>query len=619
MNANTPGDLTTALDLHRAGKLAEAADAYRALLARDPNLLGAVHGLGLVAVDLGQAAQGIPLLARCVATAPNDPAYRCSLGLALLKTGQADAAASALLPAANAAPHLLQPRLLLARALGALRRWPEARGIMTGVTSAFPTEAEAWQWHGHCENECGDATAAASSFQRAADLQPNDPEILNNLGVVLRAAGRLDDAAMAYRKALSIAPDHALSHANLGNVLGLLDDAQTAEFHLRRALVLAPDFIDGHYNIGVHLLRRDRVEEALPHLRRVVAADRNREDALTNLGVALVAVGGLAEAETHYRRAIQLKPGNGEAHYDLAWLLLLTGQWEEGWKEFEWRWEMPSFSSRRRTFTAPFWNGAQLDGTLLIHAEQGLGDAIQFVRFANLAAERCKRLVVECPKPLVSLFTQAAREGLLKGDIIAIGDPQPPYHAQAPFMTLPRLFGTTPDRVPGQSPYLAAPSVRADLTLPKRGRRRIGLVWAGSPFNKMDSQRSLPADVLLPLIESTDADIVSLQVGPGAEQTALLPKDRLVFTAHDRVQDFADTAAIISQLDLVIGVDTAALHLAAAMGKPVWLMLAFAPDYRWLLGRTDTPWYPSMRLFRQAKRGIWADVVTEIQAALTTW
>jgi hypothetical protein len=280
---------------------------------------------------------------------------------------------------------------------------------------------------------------------------------------------------------------------------------------------------------------------------------------------------------------------------------------------------MPTFSSRRRTFTAPLWDGTRVDGTLLIHAEQGLGDAIQFVRFANLAAARCKHLVVECPRPLLSVFTQAAKAGLIAGEVIAIGDPQPHYDAQAPFMTLPRLFETTPASVPSTSHYLVSPPPRPDLTIPSRSRRRIGLVWAGSPFNKMDSQRSLPVDVLLPLLSATDADVVSLQVGPGAEQTALLPRDRLIFTAHDRVKDFADTAAIISQLDLVIGVDTAATHLAAALGKPVWLLLAFAPDYRWLLERTDTPWYPSMRLFRQKKRGDWSHAIADLQTALTIW
>jgi len=618
MTAQTAMD--NALDLHRAGRLAEAAAAYRAVLAEAPNLLAAVHGLGLVAVDLDQTAEGIPLLARCVAAAPDDPAYRCSLGLALLKTGQAEAAAVALLPAANAAPHLLQPRLLLARALGALERWHEANDIMVPLTAAFPRESEAWAWRAHCENRLGDLAASEQSLRRALDGRPEDPELLNNLGVALRGRGQLAEAAETYRRALAHAPDHALSHANLGNVLGAMGDARTAEFHLRRAVILDPGFIDGHYNLGAHLLRQDRPEEAVPHLRHVLATTPDRHDALTNLGVGLVAMNEMKEAETCYRRAIALKPGNAEAHYDLAWLLLLTGRWQEGWREYEWRWEMPSFSSRRRTFTAPLWDGRTLsEGTLLLHAEQGLGDAIQFVRYANLARARCRRLIIECPRPMLSLFQAAATVGLLAGEIVAIGDPHPAYDAQAPFMTLPRLFASTPDNVPAQIPYLVAPQPAGAFVIPGHGRKRIGLVWAGSPFNKMDAQRSTPAHFLLPLLETAPADFVSLQIGPGAEQTAIFPSDQMVYRAHEHVRDFADTAALISQLDLVIGADTAVLHLAGALGKPAWMALAAAADYRWLQGRQDSPWYPAMRLFRQQNRGDWGSVITALQAALTTW
>jgi ADP-heptose:LPS heptosyltransferase len=220
---------------------------------------------------------------------------------------------------------------------------------------------------------------------------------------------------------------------------------------------------------------------------------------------------------------------------------------------------------------------------------------------------------------MLTLFQDAAAQGLIAGDVIAIGDPQPRHDAHAPFMSLPRLFQTTPDTVPDSVPYLAARPPRPELVLPDNGRRRIGLVWAGSPFNKMDAQRSIRAEHLIPLLDATEADFVSLQVGPGAEQSALFPENRLVFAAHDKVRDFADTAAVAAQLDLIIGVDTAAIHLAAALGKPVWLLLAAAPDYRWLLNRTDSPWYPAIRLFRQEKCGDWPAVIAAVRAALTTW
>ena len=611
--------LAAASELHRAGRLAEAGDAYRALATADPNFLPAIHGLALVTSDLGYPARAMPLMARCVAAEPDNLAYRCGFGVIALALDKPDAAATALLPAANASPMHPEPRLLLARALGALGRWEEAHAVMAQTTAVFPDRAELWAWQGRCAQAQGDLDAARTAWLHAAQLAPNDPDIMNNLGVLLRSCGRNNEAAAAYRAALAHAPESAVIHSNLGNTLDLMGEETQAEIHLRRALTLDPDFIDGNYNLGAHLVRLHQPEAAIPYLRRVVTAQPQRWDALTNLGVALVACGELAEAEACYRAALALKPGNPEAHYDLAWLLLLSGRWAEGWTEYEWRWEMPSFSSRRRTFAAPLWDGTPIPGTLLMHAEQGMGDGIQFVRYAKLAAERCGRLVIQAPPALAALFTHAIGAGLIPGDVVTDAADVSDVAAHIPFMSLPRVFATTPATIPGFPHYLAAPKPRAALTLPARGRRRIGVVWAGSPDNRIDTARSMPATLLAPLCDATDADFVSLQVGPGAAETAGLPAGRVVFACESNVRDFADTAAVIDQLDLIIGVDTAVIHLAGALGKPVWLLLSAAPDYRWLAEGATTGWYPSIRLFRQAKRGDWASVIASVAKVLTGW
>ncbi len=604
--------------LHRAGRLTEAGEAYRGLATANPNFLPAIHGLALVTSDLGYPARAIPLIARCVAAEPDNLAYRCAFGLIALALGKPDAAATALLPAANASPMHAEPRLLLSRAMGALGRWEEAHRIMVETTVVFADSAELWAWQGRCAQTRGDLEAAQTAWMQAAKLAPHDPELMNNLGVLLRSCGRIDEAVTAYRTALAHAPESAVIHSNLGNLLDLLGDENAAEIHLRRAVALDPTFIDGHYNLGAHMVRIHQPEAAIPHLRRVVTAHPHRWDALTNLGVALVACGELADAEACYRAALAVKPGNPEAHYDLAWLLLLSGRWTEGWTEYEWRWDMPSFSSGRRDFASPLWDGNPIKGTLLMHAEQGMGDGIQFVRYAKLAAERCGRLVIEAPAPLAKLFAAAVAAGLLPGAVVTDGTQVSDVAAHIPFMSLPRVFATTPETIPAFPRYLVAPKPTAALTLPAR-RRRIGLVWAGSPDNRIDQERSMPAAMLAPLCDATDADFVSLQVGPGAAQAADLPAERIAFACHGMVRDFADTAAVVDQLDLVIGVDTAVIHLAGALGKPVWLLLPTAPDYRWLADGATTGWYPSIRLFRQPNRGDWPSAVAAAAKVLTDW
>ncbi len=611
-----PADLDQALALHRNGRLVDASTLYQRILTARPDEIKALHGLALVAIDLGRPAEAIPLLARCLVADRNNPVYRTSLGLALLRMGDAEQAAAHLLEAANLAPEFADPRLHLARALAALGRRRQAVEVLADTAKLFPARADVWAAKGNAERSIRRHGAAEQSLRRALALAPDDPEILNNLGVAVRAQGRVADAIGYYRQALTLAPNHATTHANLGNALVEMGLETAAESHLRRAVQLDPTSVEATCNLAIFLTREERPDEAIPQFRAALKIAPQHVDALTNLGVALLATGDTKEAERCYRHAIALHPANAEAHYNLAWLLLLTGQWREGWHEYEWRWKLPHFSSRVRAFTQPLWDGSPLSGTLLLHAEQGLGDAIQFVRYATLAKQRCAHVFVECPRPLVRLF-----QGLAGVDTVAAaGAALPACDAHAPFISLPRLFATTPETTPSANGFLP---LRADppehLRVPSQARRRIGLVWAGSPDNKIDRRRNCPVQLFAPLMAITNADFVSLQVGPRAHEIRALPAEKISFACDGRVDDFADTAAVIGQLDLVIGVDTAAIHLAAAMGKPTWLLLPFMPDYRWLLGRDDSPWYASIRLFRQSKPGDWPGVFARLATALTDW
>jgi Flp pilus assembly protein TadD len=611
--ASAPSSLEDAIRLHAAGALDKARDIYKSVLAASPREVGALHGLALIAIDEGVADKALPFLLTCLQIAPENALYRTSLGLALMKLGRVHEAATQFLDAANRSPQLAEPRIHLARALCQMNRRAEGLKILTEATALFPERFDVWVARGQEERVQQQPAAAEASLARARALAPRDARVLNDLGVVVRAQGRTAEAVAIYRDALALAPDDPLTHGNLGNALTALKEENAAERHLREAVALAPGSVEHRCNLAIFLTAHDRPNEAAVLFRDVVARAPGHADAWTNLGVAQLDMGETGNAEASIRKAIAIAPQNAEAHYNLAWVLLLTGQWREGWSEYEWRWRMAHFSSKRRTFAAPLWDGLAVPGALLLHAEQGLGDAIQFVRFATIARARCARLVLECPKPLVRLFETL--EGV--DQVIAAGSPLPACDAHAPLMSLPHLLETTVETIPATVPYLRAPAPTPALKLAANGRKRIGLVWAGSPDNKIDRRRTIPAKLFPPLMDETHADFVSLQVGDKANEAADLPQERLVLTCDGKVGDFADTAAVIGQLDLVIGVDTAAIHLAGALNVPAWVLIPRMPDYRWLLGRDDTPWYPAMRLFRQEESGNWEELMWRVRAALT--
>jgi tetratricopeptide (TPR) repeat protein len=609
---DTPS-LEDAIGLHAAGAFDQARDIYKRILARAPHEAAALHGLGLIAIDQGVADKAVPFLVSCLQIAPENVVYRTSLGLALMKLGHLHQAAAHFLDAANRAPQFVEARIHLARTLGRMNRRAEGLKILEEACQKFPARADVWIAKGQEERLHGVPDAAERSLRRALSLQPGDGHVLNDLGVVVRAQGRTAEAVTIYREALARAPQNPLSHGNLGNALTELKRTDEAEQHLREAVALAPGSIEHRCNLAIFLTSHDRPQEAVVLFRDVLARAPNHADAWTNLGVAQLDLGEIKDAEISIRKALAIAPQNAEAHYNLAWVLLLTGAWAEGWAEYEWRWRMANFSSKRRAFAAPLWKGEAIGGTLLLHAEQGLGDSIQFVRYARASRARCGRLVLECAPSLVKLFETVAGVD----EVVVAGTPLPAFDAQAPLMSLPHIFGTTVETVPAETPYLYVPPPAPGLKLPSNGRRRIGLVWAGSPDNKIDRRRTMAAKLFAPLIDETHADFVSLQVGPRAVEIADLPQDKFVLTCDGKVRDFTETAGVIGQLDLVIGVDTAAIHLAGALKIPVWVLLPKMPDYRWLLGRDDTPWYSSMVLFRQEEAGKWDEPMWRVRTALT--
>jgi Flp pilus assembly protein TadD len=453
----------------------------------------------------------------------------------------------------------------------------------------------------------GDKTGAVEALRAAVAADPANPLYAFNLGVVSERAGCPAAALAAYDRAIECQPLYWRAHFNAGLIRKAAGDLVRAEAHFTAVTAIDRGNAAAYTGLASVVAAMGRPEEARAQLERAVEVDPTHYQAWNNLGDTIRDAGRPEAALAYYNKAIMLRPDDPEPHINRAMALLLAGRFREGWRAYRWRHRRPGLG---RAFDRPEWGGAPLDGrTILIHAEQGLGDTIQFVRYLPMVAARGGRVVLECPAALVPLLDgQGAAER-----VIAKGRPLPDFDLHAPLLDLPGRFGTEPSTIPAPVPYLAPPAGRAARLGPS-GRRRVGLAWGGNPRHWNDAARSCRLADLAPLLDLPGVTFHSLQKG---ERTAELGAyaGRLVdLCSRDR--DLADAAAAVAALDLVISVDTALAHLAGAMGKPVWLMLGHAPDWRWLLAREDSPWYPTMRLFRQPRPGDWASVVARLRAGL---
>jgi len=421
-------------------------------------------------------------------------------------------------------------------------------------------------------------------------------------------AGRLDEAEALYLRTLAENTDHADALHNLGLLQQHTGRRDQAAETIARAIAARPHIGQYHCSLGTVRADQGRLEEALACFARSIALLPDLPEAHFNLGSALSQLARPLEAITAYRRAIALRPDFADAHHNLAMALLTLGEWEEGWAEYEWRWKTNHMRPDVRAFTQPRWRGESREGrTLLINVEQGFGDTLQFCRLASHAATMGFRVILEVQGPLVRLL-----QGLRGVDqVLARGATLPPFDLHCPMLSLPLALGMTPATIPG-TPHLQADPAKVEeinQCLGSRSRPRIGLAWAGSGGLAADRRRSIAPERLERLVNLPGFEFVSLQKGG---PVAPLPLTDLM----DEMRDFADTAALIANLDLVISVDTAVAHLAAALGKPVWLLNRFDACWRWMTDRTDSPWYPMMRLYRQPSRGDWHAVLAAVMRDL---
>ena len=510
-------------------------------------------------------------------------------------------------------PHTIDDAVALHRS----GRLDEAGAIYQAILQQQPDHADALHLSGQLEILRGNHAAAFGLIRRATELHPDNAVFYSSLGAALKGMGHFDAAVASYDMALAIQSDYAEAHYNRGNALVELQQHAQAVASYDEAIRLKPDHAEAHYNRGNALRALRDIPAAIDSYDRAIQINSQHTDARLSLGNALHDSGHIDAAKASFSAVITQDAGCAQALWGKSLSLLLSGEFEAGWELYESRWDQPFGQSQRRDFAQPLWLGREpLAGqTILLHSEQGLGDTIQFCRYARLVAERGARVVLEVPLALVGLM------GTLAGvdQVVAKGQVLPAFDLHCPLMSLPLAFGTRIDTIPSSAAYVHSEPQRLahwrERLGPRRTALRVGVVWSGSTGNLNDARRSLSLATLLAHLPDA-FEYVSLQKELRPADAATLETSGLRHFG-DELRDFSDTAALCDLMDLVISVDTSVAHLSGALGKSTWVLVQYVPDFRWLLGRSDSPWYPSMTLIRQQADGGWASVLEQLQVDLT--
>lgn len=603
---------------HRDGRLTDAERDYQAALAAEPHHVDALHYLGVLRHQQGQHAEAAELVRRAVDLRPTDAGLQLNLGNALKALGRLDDAIERFRNALTLAPGFPLAQYNLGNAYTAAGRHEDAADAFEKALRLRPDDPAAWNNFGNALSALRRFKDAAQAFRRALVLRPRHAGAHNNLGMALNALGDTPGAIEHFRAALDVEPNYVAAHFNLGNLLDANGNPADALPVLRQAVGLQPRFAPGHFGLGHALARLGRHEEAVPHFERAVGLDPKYGVAWLSLGNAHLARGAHQAALRAFDQALRLDASMPAAQLNRALALLATGDYARG---------LPAYEARLETAGSepapalPRWHGEPMPGrTLLVRAEQGFGDTLQFVRFAPYAAQRVGRLVLEVQPALVALLAPAAKAARV--ELKSRADDTPSRaDAFCPLLSLPHALGVaSPDAVPARTPYLVVP---ADYRRKWRGslggqhKRKIGIAWSGRM--QPGETRSAPVEALAPLLALADVDWIVLQPFLTPHERAVLrahPNAKAIHGFEGRLENFADTGAIVDRLDAVVSVDTSVAHLAGVLGKPLWVMLAHAADWRWGIDSDRCPWYPAARLVRQRTPGAWREVIEDVAVAL---
>jgi tetratricopeptide (TPR) repeat protein len=573
-----PQVLQRALGAYERGEALEAERLCRLLLEVKPDYFDALYLSGIIAEQTGRAEQAVELLTRAVAANPNVADAHYNRGVAL----------------------------------GGLNRLEEALESYERAIALKPDHADAHYNRAVVLTGLGRAAEALESYDRVIALKPNGAEAYNNRGIALGRLGRNGEALASYERAIALKPDYARAYNNRGVALVALERHTEALESYNRAIDLKPGYAEAYNNRGIALGELDRPADALEDYERALTLNPDDAETLYNRGNALRDLHRHAEAIDSYERALALEPDHASAHWNLADCRLLLGDFARGWTEYEWRWRLPQRKEARRDFQQPLWLGSPTpEGrTILLHSELGFGDTLQFCRYATKVAALGAKVILEVQPALLPLLT--GLEGVAQ--VIAQGASLPEFDFYCPLMSLPLVFKTDLGSIPADIPYIRGDAARVAGWQEKLGsktRPRVGVVWSGSRLLRND-KRSMTLAQMAPLV-SDWAEWISLQKDVPETDVTLLASRADFRQFGGELKDFADTAALLELMDVLVTVDTSVAHVAGAMGKPVWILLPFDQhDWRWMLDREDSLWYPTARLFRQSSNGDWASAVSRV-------
>jgi len=562
---------------HQKGQYEQAEQCYRQVLAIAPKHADSLHLLGLILADRGLFTQGLNLINQAIDCNPKFAAYYLNRGLIYKRLNQLNQAIEDYQQTIRIEPRMIEAYCNLGDALLEQQQ----------VDNAIVAYQNALKLNSRHRNAChnlGNAYLEKENYQQALACYQNAlaihecPETLSNIGVALVGLNRIEEAITYHRKAIQADPNFSKAYSNLGLALSQINQLAEAEDYYHKALAIEPENAEFYSNLGVNYKDQGKVDEAL----------------------------------NCFKKSLDIDPNSSKAQFNEAISLLIKGDFNNGWQKYESRFGLKERLHTDHHFNQPVWQGENFSNkTLFVYVEQGLGDTIQFMRYLPQVVERGGQVIFECQLELIPLLEE--QRHLKIDQIIARGSPPPYFDYHVAIMSLPRIFNTTLESIPSKRAYIVPPKKNLDC-VPKNDRKKVGLVWAGGKQHKNDRNRSIPLSYLESLFASKYVNFYSLQYECYDE----IQKYNNAFDLSAYISDFSDTAAIINELDLVISVDTSVAHLSGAMGKPTWILLPFAPDFRWLLDREDNPWYDSVRLFRQPDIGDWKSVIGRINDELMT-
>ena len=646
------------LSLHQQGRYGEAEIIYKKVLIKENKNFNALQLLGVLSAQTKNYFEAVSYLTKALEINPNhaacysnrgnalkelnrlqeslsdyrravylSPSYaeaHCNMGVTLYEQGKLEDAVASYERAIEIKSDYAEAYSNLGNALKDLGRLEEAASSLARAIEIKPDYAKAFSNFGNVLTELKLFDEAVSSYERAIVFDPTYAEAYSNRGVALQELKKLNEALTSYRRAIELDPHYVEAYSNLGNGLKEIHRFEEALAVYALAIEIKPDNPEAYSNRGVTLFELGRFEEAVASFERAIDINSEYAEAYSNRGNSLKALQRINESINSFDKAIEIKPNYAAAYLNKSFALLLDGEYREGWRLHEWRWQQENLKLEADSFAEPLWLGIEdiNSKTILLHAEQGLGDAIQFCRYAKLVKDLGATVFLEVPKQLLGLLQNLDYVDIL----LERGKPRPAFDIHCPLMSLPMVFGTELTSIPMPFSYIYADEAKKSYWKEKlsgRSRLKVGVVWNGGfrpdqpELWATNERRNIPLNVFAKGLNFVDADFFSLQKGDPAEAEIRDQEQRYwpgsnFYNYASELRDFTDTAALIANLDMVLSVDTSTAHLAAAMGKPTWILNRYDTCWRWLLDRDDSPWYDAVTIYRQSADMLWEPVLNQV-------